>query len=230
MKVSASSATLWCCLRESQLKSLLLALGTLALAIGQAHGQSISCESSEDGDAHVTTCEGEGYRSSIRCDTSGCKSSFFKTSSSNPVEISMENLRRYCKEALEDKCSEKLRNRFAEPDSCMPMVDSACGGLSIRIESFRKVYGDNCDGLVPRFAWITPTDCRKLEEMKSDDALIERYSARKKDVFTADTLKMCDKGVLDKAYCEDFKKKQEDKTKNEKKDSEPAKKEPEPAK
>jgi len=41
--------------------------------------------------------------------------------------------------------------------------------------------------------------------------------------FAALTLEMCDKGALDKAYCEDFKKKQEHKAKDEKKDSEPAK-------
>src|ERR1700756_4155075 len=113
------------------LKSLLLALGTVALAIGQAHAQSISCESHDDGDAHVTICEGDGYRSAIRCDTSGCKSSFFKTSSSNQSDLTEEDLRTYCKDALDDKRPAKLGNRFAEPDSCLPMVDSACGGLSI---------------------------------------------------------------------------------------------------
>ena len=205
------------------LKSLLLALGALALAIGQAHAQSISCESHDDGDAHVTICEGAGYRSAIRCDTSGCKSSFFKASSSDQSHVTDDDLRTYCKDALEDKCPAKLRDAFAEPDSCRPMVDSACGGLLIRIESFRKVYGDNCDGLVPRFPWITPTDCRKLEEMNLDDPLMERYRASKKDKFTAETLKLCDKGVFDKAYCEDFKKKQEHKTEDKKKEPDPAK-------
>src|SRR5438105_3513229 len=174
----------------------LLALGVLALAIGQAHAQSTSCESYKDGDATVTVCEGDGHKSVMRCDTSGCRSS-----SLEDYEDSIEDLRKFCNAALEEDCA-KVGN------SCEFRVERECGKLASRVDINKKVYGDQCNGIIPQFKWITSAECSKqADEAKLNDELLARYDARKHDKFTADTLKACDKGILDKPYCDDFKKK-----------------------
>src|SRR5216684_591020 len=94
-------------------------------AIGlQARSQSMSCESHKDGDASVTVCTSdEGYKSSMRCDSSGCSSITLKE-----TEDTIENLRKFCAAKI-------------EPD---------CVKLAERVDRDVKAHKGDCNGTVPQ--------------------------------------------------------------------------------
>ena len=158
--------------------------------------QSISCESHKDGDAVVSTCTSDDRISVTRCDSDGCTSS----SSAKEPTWTTEQLRRHCD---------------AEG------LDSFCAKLIDRVEFERAHEFDiDCNGVVPMSKSVSPKTCEervetRTKERKLNDEAIEKYRKKVRSRQNAQTLEACGKGVLDKTYCDEFKKKLiEDQTKD----------------
>jgi hypothetical protein len=166
----------------------------------RAEGQSLSCESHKDGDAIVTSCQGDNHKSVLRCDTSGCTSSSW-----DEVQESTEDLRKFCKAALELDCA-KVGN------ICDVQMAKSCGDFATRIEFKKKSDFDlDCNGIIPQQKDITSAECeRRRDEALADDALVKRYrtkyQSRERQKHAVETIKSCDKNLLDRTYCEEFRK------------------------
>jgi hypothetical protein len=148
-----------------------------------AHAQDISCESHKDGDTTVVSCESDTHTSVMRCDADGCHSSSAKKS-----PISDDILRKMCDGTVQ---------------TTPGIMEDSCRKLKISVQTYTHVCADFlADPKVPN------SYCKAGKSNYDVSAVaIEHWRNKASDERTTKTLELCEKGVFDKPYCDNFKSK-----------------------